>query len=74
MDIHDRMKAGETIRRDDPGFDRVLEGYERVMRITAEINDGYREASAVRRLLGELTCSKIPDDVKVIPPFHSDWG
>ncbi len=74
MGIRDRMRAGEVIRSDDPGFGEVLEGYERMIRITAELNTGYRDEAEVRRLLSRLTLSEVPDDVKVVPPFHTDWG
>jgi hypothetical protein len=74
MDIYDRMKAGEPIRASDADHQKVLDGYSRMMRMTAEINCGYHDAAEIRRLVGELTCSKISEDVTIIPPFYSDWG
>ncbi len=74
MDIYDRMRAGEPIRATDPDHRRVLEGYSRMARITAEINAGYHDAAEIRRLVGELTCSKLSEDVNIIAPFYSDWG
>lgn len=43
-------------------------------RITAEINTGYHDAAEIRKLVGELTCSKLSEDVNIIAPFYSDWG
>ena len=44
------------------------------LRITAEINTGYRTAEEVRALLTELTGKPIDDSVVVFPPFYSEFG
>ncbi len=74
MDLYNRMKAGEPIRADDPEHQKLSDGYERVLRLTAAINTGYSGNSEVRRILSELTCSEISEDTVIIAPFYSDWG
>lgn len=44
------------------------------LRITAEINAGYRTAEEVRQLLEELTGRAIDESVTVFPPFYSEFG
>ena len=44
------------------------------LRITAEINTGYRTPDEVRALLAELTGKPIDDSVVVFPPFYSEFG
>ena len=44
------------------------------LRITAEINTGYRSPDEVRVLLGKLTGQPIDDSVVVFPPIYSEFG
>ena len=44
------------------------------LRITAELNSGYRTPEEVRGLLSELTGRPVDESVTVFPPFHCEFG
>ena len=44
------------------------------LRITAELNTGYRTPEEVRALLTRLTGRPVDDSVTVFPPFYSEFG
>jgi acetyltransferase-like isoleucine patch superfamily enzyme len=44
------------------------------LRITAEINAGYRTPEQVRVLLSELTGREVDASVTLFPPFYSEFG
>ncbi len=43
-------------------------------RITFQLNNGYHTQNEIRALLSALLGKKIPDSVRVFPPFYSDFG
>ena len=44
------------------------------LRITAELNSGYRTPHEVRDLLSRLTGRSVDESVTVFPPFYSEFG
>ena len=44
------------------------------LRITAELNSGYRTPDEVRHLLSQLTGRSVDESVTVFPPFYSEFG
>ncbi len=44
------------------------------LRVTAELNTGYRTPDEVRALLSRLTGRRVPDSVALFPPFHCEFG
>jgi acetyltransferase-like isoleucine patch superfamily enzyme len=44
------------------------------LRITAELNAGYRTPEQVRALLSELTGREVDASVTLFPPFYSEFG
>ncbi|KQQ43497.1 DapH/DapD/GlmU-related protein [Nocardioides sp. Leaf307] len=44
------------------------------LRITADLNTGYRTPAEVRHLLAELTGKDIDESVALFPPFYSEFG
>jgi len=44
------------------------------LRITAELNTGYRTPEEVRALLTELTGRQVDESVTLFPPFHCEFG
>jgi acetyltransferase-like isoleucine patch superfamily enzyme len=44
------------------------------LRITANLNTGYRTPEEVRSLLAELTGKDIDESVALFPPFYSEFG
>lgn len=43
-------------------------------RVTFELNGSYHTPTEVRRLLSALMGYKVPDTLRVFPPFYSDFG
>ncbi|KQR17270.1 DapH/DapD/GlmU-related protein [Cellulomonas sp. Leaf334] len=44
------------------------------LRITAELNSGYRTPQEVRDLVAQLTGRPVPESVTVFPPFYCEFG
>ncbi len=44
------------------------------LRITAELNAGYRTPGEVRALLAELTGRDVDESAALFPPFHCEFG
>lgn len=44
------------------------------LRVTMEMNSGYRTPEQVRTLLSELTGRTVDESVAVFPPFYSEFG
>lgn len=44
------------------------------LRITAELNSGYRTPEEVRALLAQLTGRDVDESVALFPPFHCEFG
>lgn len=68
------LSAGETIVAGSPLHRTMHETAQQALRITAELNDGYREPAEVRALLARLWGRPVDDSVTVFPPFRSDFG
>ena len=52
----------------------MQEAAQSAMRITAQINGGYRTPAEIRRLLSRLTGREVDESVTVFPPFYSEFG
>jgi acetyltransferase-like isoleucine patch superfamily enzyme len=50
------------------------EATQAALRITAELNTGYRTPDEVRALLTKLTGKDVDESVTVFPPFYSEFG
>ncbi len=73
-DLLQALNAGQTIVGDSP-LHRVMHRVsQEALRITGELNGGYREPARVRELLGQLIGTPVDDSVTVFPPFYSDFG
>src|SRR6478752_10546295 len=44
------------------------------LKITSELNSGYRRPEEVRSLLSQLTGRTVDESVAVFPPFYSEFG
>lgn len=72
-EIFKRMKAGETIYRNEPDFEILNKQYRRSLEMMKRINN-LTDYDEIRNVLREWTGRKIPDSSFVIPPFYSEWG
>jgi acetyltransferase-like isoleucine patch superfamily enzyme len=66
--------AGRTIEGGSPLHRAMLAISQEALKITGELNTGYREPERVRELLTQLTGREIDETVTVFPPFYSDFG
>ncbi|GAB3631917.1 sugar O-acetyltransferase [Microbacterium shaanxiense] len=77
MDLEDllaELNSGRTITGDSPLHEIMHRTSQDAMRITGELNGGYREPAEVRALLSRLIGKPVDETVTVFPPFSSDFG
>jgi acetyltransferase-like isoleucine patch superfamily enzyme len=68
------LNAGQTITGDSPLHQVMHRTSQEALRVTGELNTGYREPEQVRQLLAQLTGKTVDETVTVFPPFYSDFG
>lgn len=73
-DIFDRMRAGETIRKDDPGYDEFGKAVARTIRLCTEMNANATDTDQVRARLSEIIGSPIDPSTTLFPPFYINLG
>ena len=74
QDFLDHVESGGPI---ESGSDHHLfmhEAAQEALRITADINTGYRSPEEVRALLTRLTGRPVDESTTVFPPFYSEFG
>lgn len=71
--IFDRMQAGETISFDDPEYPALMEAVSQTMKLSVALNNA-TDSHEARRLLGEITGSRIDETTTVFTPFHTNLG
>ncbi|WP_298584498.1 DapH/DapD/GlmU-related protein [uncultured Kocuria sp.] len=73
-DLLEALDAGRTITGDSPLHEVMHRVSQDALRITGELNCGYREPARVRELLAQLTGRPVDESVTVFPPFYADFG
>lgn len=73
IDIFDRLRAGESIPMDDPGYSQVREVTTRTISLRAKLNNAV-DLEEVRYYLGEIISQKIDHTTVIFPPFHTNFG
>ena len=67
------VKTGKALSTDE--IHAVMgEMSEEARRVTFRLNSSYHTPSEVRELLSELFGYKVPESLRVFPPFYSDFG
>lgn len=56
------------------GSEAVYAEVQRTMRLAAAMNTGYHTEAEVRACLSEITGRAVPDDMRVFPPLHINYG
>ena len=74
QDFLDHVNSGVPIEGGSEQQRFMHDAAQEALRITAEINTGYRSPEEVRVLLGKLTGKPIDDSVVVFPPIYSEFG
>lgn len=70
----DRVGRGETFDAGSPAHALMHETAQEALRITADLNTGYRTPEEVRSLLSRLTGAPVEESVTVFPPFYCEFG
>jgi len=73
QDIFERMKAGATIRLDDPEYPKVQEIVSRTIRLSAALNAA-TDTGQVRERLSEVIGSQLDESTIIFPPFYTNFG
>jgi len=68
------VNRGALIEGGSPQHRFMHEAAQEALRITAELNTGYRTPEEVRALLAELTGKGVDESVALFPPFYSEFG
>lgn len=74
QDIFAREKAGEVISINDAEYYKIDNLITEAQKIIAQLNTGYHEPAAVRRLFSKLTGAAVPESFWLLPPFYTDFG
>ncbi len=77
MELNDflgHVSTGATIEAGSVLHDFMHQASQDALRVTAEINVGYRSPEEVRALLARLTGRPIHESIVVFPPFYSEFG
>ena len=72
-DVFDRMKAGETLRPDDPEFFKVIDVVTRTQELSVALNAS-THINQVRERLSEIIDSPIDQRTRIFPPFYTNFG
>lgn len=48
--------------------------FEEAIALTMEMNSHYHKPEEIRDLMSEITGQKVPDSLRVFPPFYTDFG
>ena len=69
-----RLSRGETLL---PGSDynQTMHQYSiEARKLTAQLNQGYREPAEIRQLMQQITGKPVDDSFSLFPPFYTDFG
>jgi len=74
QDFLAHVDSGATITAGSAHHQFMHEAAQEALRITAELNGGYRAPDEVRALLARLTGRPVDDSVGLFPPFYTEFG
>ncbi|HWV28728.1 MAG TPA: DapH/DapD/GlmU-related protein [Dyadobacter sp.] len=73
-DIFDRLRAGEVLRKDDPGYDDFGQVVARTIRLCSQMNVQATDIDQVRERLSEIIGARIDESTIIFPPFYTNFG
>ncbi len=73
-DIFDRLRAGEVLRKDDPGYDDFGQVVARTIRLCSQMNAQATDIDQVRERLSEIIGARIDESTIIFPPFYTNFG
>lgn len=72
-DIFDRLKAGEPVPMDDPGYQKISEEVDRTISLTRKLNTA-TDVDEIRHYLGKIIGEEVDESTTIFPPFHINVG
>lgn len=72
-DIFERLKSGEKISLNDPGYFKIQETIDRTISLSVQMNAAGSIAE-VRKLLGDIIETTVSDTTTVFAPFYTNFG
>ena len=72
-DIFGRLRSGEPVPMNDPGFVQIAEAVNRTLRLLRQLNSA-EDTDRVRRLLSELIGHQVDESTTLFPPLHTNYG
>ncbi|POG55129.1 MULTISPECIES: DUF2255 family protein [Haloferax] len=72
-DIFDRLKAGEPVPMDDPGYQKISEEVNRTIGLKRKLNTA-TDVDEIRHYVGEIIGEEVDESTKIFPPFHINVG
>lgn len=73
-EILEKIQRMDFISNESAIFIEINEILENTLKLTSELNTGYKTPQEVRNILTEITGSKINDSIQVLTPFNTDFG
>lgn len=73
-EILEKIQRMDFISNESEIFIEINEILENTLKLTSELNTGYKTPQEVRNILTEITGSKINDSIQVLTPFNTDFG
>lgn len=70
----EHMNSGKTVEAGSETHLYMHTVSQEALKITAEINSGYHEPEALRKLFFRLTDQPADETFRLFPPFHTDCG
>lgn len=73
-ELLDKIKIREFISNEDPIFTEINEVLENTLKLTSELNSGYKTPEEIRDILSKITGTEISSSIQVLTPFNTDFG
>ena len=73
MDVFERLRTGEAVPNNDPGFATIFEIVAHTKKLSVPMN-AYTDFSEIRKLLGEITGSTIDESTTLFTPLNINLG
>lgn len=72
-DIFERLRSGETVPFSDPQYSKIGQACNDTKKLLVQM-DSTAEPTEVRKLLSQITGSKIDESTTVFTPLHINYG
>lgn len=72
--IFERMKEGDPIRKDDPGYNQFMEAVAETIQLCVEMNATATDVNLVREKLSKIIGKEIDASTAIFPPFYTNFG